>query len=381
MIRPLAFILLLIALSSCSTTAKYGQRAGADASALLKEARAVTKTKGLPAARTLVETKLRAEDGSVGGLERRVLKTTRDANLVLPDSLAALPKSERQRISIVIVPGTRSGFGAKSDLTQLTLADAAQKARDLGFATHFIRTEPRGTVESNAVQVAAEIRPVFESADRVILVMLSKGAHDVIHYLQEHAADLPATHRNKLAVVLSLAGTVQGSLVADWFAHSPDPAAVTTRIWLRLSGQGDSISMLHTVAETPWHGDTSREMNRLFPRLTWISVAMMPDGPDGQITERLWAPKIRARVVKSSPYLSPTDGLVESAASVLPDEMTVPEWIVLARGSHSMPNGRYLDGSPVAPRTTVPGVEELQPASGGEVMSAYLRALPRSLLR
>jgi hypothetical protein len=65
----------------------------------------------------------------------------------------------------------------------------------------------------------------------------------------------------------------------------------------------------------------------------------------------------------------------------LPDEVKLTEWIVRAYGSHSMPNGTYPDGSRVAPRTTNPDDEELKPESGGEVMSAYLRALPQSLLR
>lgn len=367
-------------MSGCGS-ARYGERAAADASALLKEARTVTKTEGLPAARDLVEAKLLAEDDSDGELERRVLRTTRDPGLVLPDSLAALPAAERGRIALIIVPGTKSGFGAKSDLTRDCLYAAAEKGRELGFDTHFIQTLPRGEVEANARLVAERIRPVFEKADRVALVMLSKGAHDVVHYLQEYATDLPTASREKLSAVLSLAGTLQGSVVADWFAHSPDPAAASTRAWLYLTGQGKGIAMLRTVAHTPWQPDGAQKVGAAFPNLTWVSVAMLPDGPDGNITERLWAPRIRRRVWDSSPYYSPTDGLVESAASVLPDQVAVPEWIVLARGSHSMPNGRYLDGSRVAPRTAVPGQEDLQPESGGEVMSAYLRALPQSLLR
>ena len=45
-----------------------------------------------------------------------------------------------------------------------------------------------------------------------------------------------------------------------------------------------------------------------------------------------------------------------------------------------MPNGSYRDGSRIAPETTVPGKEKLKPETGAEVISAYLRALPRSLL-
>ena len=107
---------------------------------------------------------------------------------------------------------------------------------------------------------------------------------------------------------------------------------------------------------------------------------MIPDGEDARITERLWAPGIRKRIERTSPYFSPADGLVESAASVLPEEVAVPEWIIAAYGSHAMPNGTYRDGTRIAPQTTVPGEEKLKPETGGEVLSAYLRAIPRSIL-
>ncbi|MCB1086147.1 MAG: hypothetical protein KDM63_03820, partial [Verrucomicrobiae bacterium] len=291
------FVALAAALSGlgCSQI-RYGQLAETNASALLKTAREVTREKGLPEARELVVERLEAEDDSKGDLEKRVLRTTRDPDLVLPDSLAAMPASERKRVALIIVPGTRSGFGAKSNLTQECLFQAAEKSREMGFDTHFIQTKPRGIVEDNAAFVAEQIRPIFGSADRVVLVMLSKGAHDVIYYLQEYATQLPESERDKLVTVLSLAGTVQGSVVADWFAHSLDPRAVTTRIWLTLSGQSKSLSMLQTVARSPWQSGVVEQIRQTFPNLTWVSVAMLPDGPDGEIAARLWAPKIRRRV-------------------------------------------------------------------------------------
>lgn len=372
---------LAVALSSGCGTAPYGKEADREASVLLRQARAITHQSGLAEARDWVTENLQREDQSAGNLERRVLRTTREPGWFYPDSWAALPRERRGEIALVIVPGTRSGFGAKSHLTRDCLFAAAAKSREMGFATHFIQTLPRGAVEENADLLAERIAPVFETADRVALVMLSKGAHDVIHYLQHDATRLPAAHRQKLVVVLSLAGTVQGSVVADWFAHSDDPVAGTTRAWLALSGQADGLTMLRTVARSPWNETLAGDLHRSFPRLTWVSLAMVPDGPDGTIRERLWAPGIRRKIRQTSPYFSPNDGLVETAASVLPDFIRVPEWIVLAEGSHAMPNGHYRDGSRIAPRTSIPGEEDLRPESGGEVMSAYLRALPQSLLR
>jgi len=369
--------------TACATTqeaAKLAEAVPQEEGELLREVRNLTAERGLLAARERVLEGIRERDESRGSLEARVLRTTRDPGLVLPDSLAALPPERRARVALVVVPGTRAGTGLNSQRTQRTLLSAAETAREMGFESHFAEIEARGTVEANARRVAESIRPVFEEADEILLLMLSKGAHDVIHYLQSEAAELPAAQRAKLVAVLSLAGTVQGSVVADWFVQSSDPLAATTRTWLRLSRQDDSIAMLQTVARSPWTGSGAAELRRRFPNLTWVSLTMVPDGPDGEITERLWAPELRRRVARSSPRYSPTDGLVESAATLLPEGAQVPQWTVAALGSHSVPNGTYLDGSRVAPFTTTPGKEKLRAESGGEIMSAYLRALPRSLL-
>jgi hypothetical protein len=203
----------------------------------------------------------------------------------------------------------------------------------------------------------------------------------VIRYLQNDGVELAASHRRKLAVVLSLAGTVQGSVVGDWMAHSARPLPSLTRRWLRVSGQEATISMLESIARSPWEEGAAERIGASFPEMTWISIAMIPDGEDGRISERLWSPWMRQRVEKTAPYYSPSDGLVESAASVLPDSVTLPEWVVVGYGSHAMPNGTYRDGTSIAPQTTRPGREKLRPESGAEVMSAYLRALPSSLLR
>lgn len=350
-------------------------------SGLMETVRAATRDEGLPEATAELVEGLEREDHSRGELQRRVIRTTADADLVLPDSLAALPAARRARVALAIVPGTKAANPNGKDRTRECLRGAAEVSKAMGFATHFIETEARGTVGENARLVASRMREVFDRSDHVVLVMLSKGAHDVIRYLQEDGVNLPPADRAKLSVVLSLAGTVQGSVVADWMAHSPRPLAATTRRWLRLSGQHAAIDMLESVARSPWDDETARIFSSRFPQLTWISIAMVPDGEDGRITEHLWAPFVRSRIEQTMPYYSPSDGLVESAASVLPDDVKVPEWIVIGNGSHAMPNGTYLGGGRIAPRTTHPGKEKLKPESGGEIMSAYLRAMPQSLLR
>lgn len=376
-----ALLVTLLMLTGCAQVARNDSLAKAvPPGGLLGEVREITRTEGLIAAREHLVDGLERLDASGGELEKRVVRTTRDPDLVLSDALAAMPLSDRRRTAIAIVPGTRAGSKAKGDRTVECLKGAAEMSREMGFSTYFLDTEARGTVEENADRVALQLSEVFEKSDRVILLMLSKGAHDVIRYLQEGGSSLPASHREKLAVVLSLAGTVQGSVVAEWMAYSSRPLAVTTRGFLRLSGQDEAIAMLRSVGTNPWHPRDMAEMPDRYPNLTWISIAMVPDGPDGRITEKLWAPYIRKRIEKTAPIYSPNDGLVETAASVLPESVALRQWVVPGMGSHAMPNGTYRNGVRIAPQTTEIGEEDLKPETGGEVISAYLRAMPRSLI-
>ncbi len=373
---------ILVLVTGCAARQGVPPYAGAEPdSELLREVRELTREEGLVAARERLVAGLEERDGSGGELGRRVAATTRDPGLVLPDSIAALPPSHRGRIGIAMVPGTRAGNTNKGDRTRECLRGAAEAARGMGFPTWFVETQSRGSGEENAECIARSMAEVFESSDTVVIVMLSKGAHDVVRYLREEGVRLPPEQRNKLGLVFSLAGTVQGSVVADWMAHSPRPLPRATRKWLRLSGQEGAVGMVEEVARSPWQDGDAGRVAAAFPRLNWVSIAMVPDGEDARITERLWSPWVRARVERTMPYYSPSDGLLETAASILPDGMDVPQWIVYGYGSHALPNGRYADGGGIAPTTTKPGREKLRKESGGEIMSAYLRALPRSLLR
>jgi len=369
-------------LTSCSRQGREESFSGlVPEAALLAGVRQTTRQAGLLEAKKELVAGLLAEDESRGELERRVIRTTGDPDWAFPDSLASMPAGQRARTAIVIVPGTRAGNPKTKDRTRECLRGAAEAAEEMGFSTWFIETEPRGTVDENARYIAGRLREAFAKNDAVVLVMLSKGAHDVIRYLQEDGVNLPAPDRKKLAVVLSLAGTVQGSVVGDWMAHSNRPFPLLTRDWLRASDQEAAIAMLESIARSPWEEGVAERIGSRFPEMTWVSIAMVPDGEDGRISERLWSPWVRRRVEKTAPYYSPSDGLVESAASLLPDSVDLPEWVVVGYGSHAMPNGTYRDGTRIAPRTTLPGQEKLRPESGAEIMSAYLRALPESLLR
>ena len=134
-------------------------------SGLIETVRATTREEGLGEAKAKLIDGLAREDHSRGTLQQRVIRTTADGDLVLPDSLAALPASRRARVALAIVPGTKAANPNGKDRTRECLRGAAAVSEAMGFATHFIETEARGTVGENARLIAERMREALPAND------------------------------------------------------------------------------------------------------------------------------------------------------------------------------------------------------------------------
>jgi hypothetical protein len=377
----IALCLCLPGLFSCSVlrgpVPPPASATGADD--LVDQARRISAEKGLLEARDFVTGALAERDDSGGRMEARLLRASGDKGHVYPDSLAALPASTRGRIGIAFIPGMRAKAGKELSKPVAALRHAAEESEKLGFNARLIPAIERGDVDENAAAMAEAIRDVFARNDHIILLAKSKGAHDLIYFLRHQGAGFTPEERAKLKGVCILAGTVQGSYVANWFARDPDPWALGTRATLLLSGRGRQIAMLKTVAESPWKGAAAGFPRDTFPNLTWINLAVIPEDDDGRASGREWSKFYSEHIQKKAGWESPSDSLVETAAEILPGHLDVPEWIIRIRGNHAFLSGRFLDGSPLTPDS--PPLEDgMNPASGGEVMNAFLRALPSSIL-
>ncbi|MCB1076393.1 MAG: hypothetical protein KDM64_01085 [Verrucomicrobiae bacterium] len=347
---------------------------------LVEEARQISAKDGLLEARDFLTIKLAERDDSNGAMERRFERASTDKEFVYPDSLAALPLAERKRIGIAFIPGMRAKAGKEESKPVAALRAAAKETEKLGMDAKLIPAIGRGDVDKNAAAMAESIREVFERNDKVILLAKSKGAHDLIYFLRNQGAAFPEAQRQKLCGVCILAGTVQGSYVADWFSRNWNPWAIGARASLLLTGKGGQISMLKSVADSPWIGVTNGFPLDTYPNLTWINLAVLPEGEDGRASGKEWSKFYSDHIQKTNGWESPSDSLVETAAEVLPGSIDVPEWIIRVRGNHAFPSGRFLDGAPITPNTK-PLEDGMNPAAGGEIMDAFLRSLPASILR
>ena len=351
---------------------------GADS--FVDEVRQLSAREGLPAARDYLVGAIAERDDSNGEMEKRLIRTAANQDYVYSDSLVAMPKSERARVGIAFIPGMKAKGGFKPSKPVQALQAAARESRELGFQATLIPAVSRGDVDKNAAAMSAALAEVFADADEVILLAKSKGAHDLIYYLRHQGAELPLEQREKLKAICVLAGTVQGSFVADWFANSCTPWAAGSRGMLMLTGRGRQIEMLETVGTSPWKDAPKDFPRKDFPHLTFINLVVLPDGEDGRTTGTVWSPFMNEQIQKTAGWESPNDSLVETAAEVLPEWVDTPQWIVRTSGSHAFPKGEFLDGSKVTPHTQPLEDGTLNPECGAEIMNAFLRALPSSLL-
>ena len=103
--------------------------------------------------------------------------------------------------------------GALSDCfgpDALPYREEVERLAAAGIAVRTIRVSGRSSASHNARQVAGVLAAAVEPGDRVVLMGYSKGAVDILHYLDE----FPGQARQVVAVV-SLAGPILGSPLAE----------------------------------------------------------------------------------------------------------------------------------------------------------------------
>ena len=314
-------------------------------------------------------------------MESRLRRASGDLDFIYPDAVATLSEDRRSGIQIAFIPGMKAKSGSKPSKPVLALAAASEEAKRLGFGSTLIPAVSRGGVEENAAAMSDSLAEVFADSEEVILLAKSKGSHDLVHYLLHHGKDLPAEQRSKLKAAVILGGTVQGSFVADWIANHSDAWATGTRAMLVLSGRGNQVQMLRDIAKSPWTEAPEGFPRNLYPNLTFITLVVIPGGEDGRPVGADWSPLLIDQIRKTAGWESPNDSLVETAAGLVPDFVDAPQWIVRTSGTHAFPKGDYLDGAKVTPNT--PPLEDgtLNPECGREIMNAFLRSLPSSVLK
>ena len=165
----------------------------------------------------------------------------------------------------------------------------------------------------------------------------------------------------------------------DFVAAAHSVSARALRLSWRLRDQAEAASILaevRSLAPDPWAEQPHLSLRRIAPNLRAVCFSVLPDGPDGHPSTDLKFRLLSRLASRDNPSIGPGDGLVESAAQILPPQARTPQQIVRVFGSHALLDGHFANGTPVAPLYSSSSASRW--LAGRQLMDVLLRALPRS---
>lgn len=343
---------------------------------VLAYSRYVSEENGLRVARDVLVQELAKKDASNGALLERILKTTSDRSYTYPDSFSTIPQQERKDIGVYLV----LGIGGEKSANAALIQKAADQIRHLGFQAEMLKVDANLGSDYNSAMLNDMLSERLPKLKKVILVAASKGVADFITFFLNQGQNFPQEQRDKVRLMVSLSGVIRPSMVADFLTNSNRPLPLMIRGLLHLTGKGDTIKGVGSLSHNPWQGHDPRMVKQSFSRMKWLSLPAIPEGPEGVTHLSMWEGFLKTPSYRWNEQASPMDGLVESAASVLPPDTGLTEYIVPVFGPHAIALGSYTGSLRVAPEAMGDVTDRVVPEAGAEMLSALFRALPIELI-
>jgi len=331
---------------------------------------------GMRRSRDLMMQALKLADSDNNQIEERAIRVGKEANYVYPDSLKALPLSERKKTGIYFAYGYAYDTGLPSAMVKRSVSYAREQGfRSKAFATHTV-----GTSQANAKLIDAELRKELPFVDRVYLIGASKGGHELVYFFLNLYPKWSAEEQEKLHVILGLSAVVRNSYLGQWMIEDKGVRLSLIRSLARyITHEDKEFSGMASTLHDFWNefSKDSTKKNSLQPHnnFAWINFSMIPTDQTGNLHESADWVGFSNRALEFFPTLGPVDGLVETGATVLPPDTGIRQWIVRGWGSHVTTYGVFLDGTPIASRGLSQKKAEII-ESGAQSMDALLRFLP-----
>jgi hypothetical protein len=148
-------------------------------------------------------------------------------------------------LRILIVPGAFADCFPKIGMPYKT---AIKDLMQLGYRIDYIQVSGRAGSEANADFIAKTIADLdIDTSERLLLIGYSKGTTDILHFL----VNFPDLAR-KVTAVLSVAGAVNGSVVADKYAKTYHTWFEDLSLGECLPGDGGVLDSLTRVEQFQW---------------------------------------------------------------------------------------------------------------------------------
>ncbi|MCP5535475.1 MAG: hypothetical protein H7A51_04475 [Akkermansiaceae bacterium] len=344
---------------------------------LLYQSRKWVVDHGRVQARDRMAKALAQRDESGGLLESRMMAANSDKALVFPDSLHTIPMEQRKRIGVFFVLGLDEEGGRAGPIIQKASVHMCQ----LGFRAKVIAGTHRKTAQENASVIAAELKEILPHVDKAVLLGFSRGSTDIVHFWLGKSRDIPVHDLKKIRLWVNFAGVIRGSLFARWVATGKDPLAWGARGILNAKSRCPRASMLDvaSIAYDRWAAPDAKFPAAVKRSIHVINFVVIPDGPDGWPAHDPYNNFLTKKASSSGPVMGPCDGMVESAAAILPHHAGMKQSIIRVRGEHLILSGQYLNGNQVSSQYHQGSRARLD--SGGQLMDDFFRAMPKSLLK
>lgn len=358
--------------AACQSSGPLLPRQGRD---LVGEAREWRKEGSLAIARDKLIRALGEMDAAHGFLERRLWLTNAEKSLTLQNAASSASRAERARTGLFLVLGFRSPRSEPERIVRHVEAELRKR----GWHAVLVEVPPHREPAQDAAAIQACLARDLPRLDRAVLVGFSKGGLDLMSWFTSEAPKLPARQREKIRLMVNFAGVLRGAVVGDWVTKAPGPVAGSMRVYLRnVEGDGGSVwEEVASVAEDPWSRPRSQRprLRQLAPEMRVVNVVPVPEGKKGIPEAAYRASWLSYFVTSQWRWVGPFDGIAESASHVLPASAEMPQHIIRVLGSHTLLDGRYLNGGTVSKTYQSSGWGGYR--GGEEMLDDLLRAIPR----
>jgi hypothetical protein len=190
-----------------------------------------------------------------GSYRAALCRRLRDDGVSCDDVLLRLPGEEApdtaspaadlaRRYRVAFVPG----FWA--DCVGSVVRPFAGVERDLaqaGVDVHYLAVAGRGTSAANAERLARQVAALPDDPRPLIVFAYSKGLPDLLEFVARHPAK---AHR--IAAIVSIAGAVQGSLLADELQSEYRVLLSSLRLLSCEPGTGEEIDDVRREVRLEW---------------------------------------------------------------------------------------------------------------------------------
>ena len=248
-----------------------------------------------------------------------------------------------------------------------------------GWHAVLVEVPPHRKPAQDAAAIQTLLARDLPHLDRAVLVGFSKGGLDLMSWFANEAPKLPAEQRQKIRLMVNFAGVLRGAVVGDWVTKARGPVAGSMRAYLRnAEDEGGSVwEEVAAVAEDPWSRPSSEQpqLRRFAPAMRVVNVVPVPEGKQGIPAAAYRASWLSWFVTSQWRWIGPFDGIAESASHVLPPSAGMPQHIIRVLGSHTLLNGRYVNGGTVS--KTYQSSSRGGYRGGAEMLDDLLRAIPR----